>query len=61
MGSADLGHVSHAPYPLLTDEGTAWLDSDTLEGHGDPGELPSEVSGHTSSFPAWSRRGKGGP
>lgn len=50
------------PPPLLTDESVSWLNSDELEGLGDQRrQPPSEVSGHTSSFPAWSRSGKGGP
>lgn len=52
MGPADLGLVSPHPVLLLTDEGAAELDSDTLERLGDSRRLASEVSGHTSSFPA---------
>jgi hypothetical protein len=54
--------ASHILSPLpLTDSAATWLDSDTLEGLEDQSKLTSEVSGHGSSFPAWSRSGKGGP
>jgi hypothetical protein len=53
VGPAGLGHTSPPrPVGLLTVEGTVWLDTETLEGHGDPGKLASEVSGHTISLPS---------
>lgn len=52
VGPAGLGHTSPCPVCLLTSEGTVWLDTDTLEGHGDPGKLASEVSEYTISLPS---------
>lgn len=52
VGPADLGHTSPCHVLPLTSEGTLWLDTDTLEGHGDAGKLASEVSEYTISFPS---------